>query len=417
MGTEREFNAMLNEYLTDELLMESLIKRDYFLQKIAKDEDWKGGTAVVPFRGSQASSIKFGGLTASNDIAQSKYVRGQITNYREVWGSLVFNETDLQQHDGKIPESTFLRLLPDEIDDFMDNFKEVVSFQLAAGPHMATVTDSTNAATGIFIVDRIDRFMIRQKLTLDDDNSGTVSVYVIAININTNAVTVSDARDGSAWNASAYTSAQNAKFYYDGVWDGSSSISFISIKNALLSAANGGDTTLHGQTKTAYPYLQAINIDGSSISASNILDKLFDAYVTMRIKARGKASTLVMSFKHWGSVMKSQQIEKGAYKVVGDPKRSEYGWWETTIASTTKGEALTIAGVQEMPDSEIFIVDWNSMQFMSNGGFKKRVSPDGRMYHEVRNTTGYQYIVDTCLFGEMKHRKPGNNGIIYGISY
>lgn len=417
MATDREFSSMLNQYLTDDLLMEELVKRDYFLQKIATDEDWKGGDAIVPFRGSQASSIKFGGLTASNDIAQSKYVRGSITAYREVWGSLVFNETDLQQQNGKIPESTFLRLLPDEVDEFMDNFKEVVSFQLAAGPHFAAVTDSTNAATGVFIVDRIDKFMIRMKCTLDDGDSVQADVYIIAIDVNTSAVTVSNTRDGAAWNAGAFTLGQSAKFYYDGVWDGTNSISFISIKSALLSSTNGGSTTLHGQTKTAYPYLQAVNVSGADISASNILDKLFDAYVTVRIKARGKANTLVMSFKHWGSVMKSQQIEKGQYKVVNAPSKSEYGWFETTIATTTTGEALTIAGVQEMPDDVIFILDFKSMQFMSNGGFKKRVSPDGRMYHEVRNTTGYQYIVDTCLYGELKHRKPGNNGIIYSISY
>lgn len=416
MATSRTFNDMLNEYLPNELLMEELIKRDFFLQKIAKDEDWKGGDIIVPFRGAQASSIKFGELTASNDIAQSKYVRGKIEDYKEVWGSLIFNETDLQQHDGKIPESTFLRILPDEIDNFMDNFKEVASFQLAAGPHFATVTDSTNAATGVFIVDRIDRFIIDQKVTLDDDDSAATSVYVIAININTNAVTFSASRGGAAANLSAYTAAQNAKVYYDGV-DSTGATSFISIKQALLSAANGGSSTLHGQTKTAYPYLQAVNVAGSTITASNILDKLFDSYVDVRTKARGKAEQFVMSFKNWASVMKSQQIEKGAYKVVNDVKRSEYGWFETTIASTTKGEALTIAGVQEMPDSEIFILDWKSMKFMSNGGFKKRVSPDGRMYHELRNTSGYQYVVDTCLFGELQHTKPSSNGIIYGISY
>lgn len=416
MATDRTFNTMLNEYLTNELLMEELIKRDFFLQKIAKDEDWKGGDVIVPFRGAQASSIKFGELTASNDIAQSKYVRGKIDAYKEVWGSLIFNETDLQQHDGKIPESTFLRLLPDEIDTFMDNFKEVVSFQLAAGPHFAKVTDSTNAATGVFVVDRIDRFIIDQKLVLDDDDSAQTSVYVVGININTNEVTLSASRGGAAANLSAYTLAQNAKFYYDGVGP-TGSTSFISIKQALLSATNGGSSTLHGQTKTAYPYLQAVNVNGSTITASNILDKLFDSYVDVRTKARGKAEQFVMSFKNWASVMKSQQIEKGAYKVVNDVKRSEYGWYETTIASTTKGEALTIAGVQEMPDSEIFILDWKSMKFLSNGGFKKRVSPDGRMYHEIRNTTGYQYVVDTCLYGELQHTKPSSNGIIHSISY
>lgn len=417
MATDRRFNDMLNEHLTDELLSEELIKRDYFLTKLHKEEDWKGGDVIVPFRGAKASSIKFGGLTASNDIAQSTFVRGRIDAYREVWGSLILNETDLMQHDGKIPESTFLRVLPDEVDEFMDNFKEVVSFQLGVGTAMALVTASGSAASGIFTVDRIDRFIIDQKLTLDDDNSDTLSVYVTGIDVNTNAVTCSLTRGGAAADLSAYTAAQNAKFYYDGVWDGTSNISFISIKNALLSEANGGDAQLHGQTKTAYPYLQAVNVDGSDISATNIVEKLFDKYVTIRIKARGKASTFVMSLKNWGSCMKSMQIEKGAYTAVTAPKKSQYGWHEMTIASSKTGETLDIAGVQEMPDDIIFCLDWSSMKFLSNGGFRKRVGPDGNLYYTIRNTTGYQYIVDMCLFGEMKYVKPGNNGVIYGISY
>lgn len=417
MATTRTFNEMLNEYLTNDLLMEELVKRDFWLNKVAKDEDWKGGDVIVPFRGAHASSVKFGGLTASNDIAESKMVRGKIQAYKEVWGSLIFNEADLQQHDGKIPESTFLRILPDEIDNFMDYFKEVVSFQIGAGPYFAKVTDSTNAATGIFVVDRIDRFILNMKVTLDDDNSAQADVYVIGIDINASTVTLAITRGGSAANLSAYTAGQNAKFYYDGVWDGTNSISFISVRDALLSAANGGAPTLHGQSKLAYPYLQAVNVDGSSISSSNIVEKLFDFYVTVRQKARGKASTLVMSYKNWGSVMKSQQIEKGSFAVVEAPKRSEFGWTDMTIASTQTGDTLTISAVQEMPDDVIFAIDWTSMKFLSNGGFKKRVSPDGRMFYEVRNTTGYQYIVDTCLFGEVQHTKPSNNGALYGISY
>lgn len=417
MATDRNFSAMLNQYLPNDMMMEELIKRDYFLKKIATDEEWKGGDLIVPFRGAQASSIKFGGLTASNDISQSKYVRGSITAYKELWGSLIFNETDLQQHDGKIPESTFLRILPNEVETFMDNFKEVTSFHLGSGGHFASVTDSTNAATGIFLVDRIDRFIIDQKLVLDDDDSGIANVYVTAVNINTNAVTLSLTRGGSAADLSAYTLAQNAKFYYDGAWDGSTSSTFISIKQALLSSANGGDATLHGQTKTAYPYLQAVNVSGAAVTASNILDKLFDGYVDVRTKARGKADTIVMSYRNWASVMKSQQIEKGAYKVVNDVKRSEYGWFETTIASTTKGEALQIAGVQEMPESEIFYLDFKSMKFRSNGGFKKRRGPEGELYYVTRNTSGYQYICDVCLFGELEHSRPNSNGIMFGINY
>ncbi len=414
-NTTRTFSAMLNEYLGDDLLMEELIKRDFWLTKIAKEEDWKGGDVIVPFRGAQASSIRFGGLTASADVSESKLVRGKITGYQEVWGTLQFNETDLQQHDGKIRESTFLRILPDEIDNFMDNFKEVVSFQIGAGPHFAVVTSDAGKATGIMVVDRIDRFMIGQKLVIDDDDSAALAVYVIGIDINTNSVTLSATRGGAFVDLTAYTAAQNAKFYYDGVWDGTNLNTFISIRSALLSAANGGSATLHGQSKLAYPYLQAVNISGTAISALNILDKIFDAYVLVRQKARGKAKTIVLSYKHWGSIMKIQQIGKAAYKVVNDPKRGEYGWWETEIASTTTGEVLSIAAVQEMPDTEIFFLDFTSMKFLSNGGFKKRKDPDGNMYFTQRVTTGYSYLVDMALYGEVQHTKPGNNGVIYGI--
>src|SRR5690348_5251518 len=133
MATERTFQDMLNEYLPNELLTEELVKRDYFLQKIVKDEDWKGGDVIVPFRGARASTVKFGGLAAADDIAKSEKVRGKIDAYKEVWGSLIFDHTDLMQHDGPITESTFLRLLPDEIEEFMEYFKELVSIQFADG--------------------------------------------------------------------------------------------------------------------------------------------------------------------------------------------------------------------------------------------------------------------------------------------
>lgn len=417
MATTRSFNTMLNEYLPNDMLMEELLKRDYLLSTIGKDEDWKGGDTIVPFRGALASSIKFGALTASNDIAEGKYVRGKINAYKEVWGSMIFNQTDLMQHDGKMPESTFLKILPDTLEDFLDNFKETVSFQLMAGPHFATVTSAAGAASGIMVVDRIDKFIIDQKVTLDDGDSPVLDVYVKAIDVNTNSVTLSDTRGGSAYNVSAYSVAQAAKFYFDGVWDGTTSSSFISLKNAFLSAANGGDATLHGQTKTAYPYLQAVNVLGSDITATNILDKIFDAYVTIRIKARGKATKVLCSYKHWGSIMKSQQIEKGAYKLVNDPKRSEYGWFELTLASTTKGEALSIVAVQEMPDDIIIFLDPTSVKFLSNGGFRKNADPEGKLYYPVRATTGYSYIVDMCLFGELQVTKPSNNGILHTISY
>lgn len=413
MATTRTFQDMLNQYLPNKLLKEELVKRDYILTTIDKDNSWKGGKIIVPFKAAGASSVKMGGLTSASDIAEDVYVRGEISDYKEMWGSMIFNHRDIMDHSGRIVEDTFLKILPDSIEDFMDYVKMVASIQIGTGASFATVTDATNAASGIMVVDRIDRFVLGQKVTLDDGDSAAGDYYVTAINVNTDEVTLSATRGGAAANVSAYSVAQSAKFYTDGAF----TTSFTSIKDVLLSAANGGSSTVHGQSKVAYPFLQAVNVSGSSITASNIIEKIFDAYTTIRRKAKGKATKVLMSYKHLGSVLKLLDVNGAAnYNVsVSDKKASLYGWDEIELTSV-KGK-LTFVGIQEWSDSEIVFLDPSSMVFRSNGFFKKRKSPEGLEYFEVRNTTGYQYIVDVCLFGELEINKPGHNGIIYGISY
>jgi len=411
---------MLNEYLPNKLLKEEMIKRDYILSNIEKDDSWKGGKIPVPFKAAGASSIRMGALTASNDVAQDKYIRGSIDAYKEAWGTMLFNHRDLMDHSGKVVEDSFLKILPDAIDDFMETFKMTVSIQLGTGPSFATVTDETNAATGVLVVTHIDRFQLDMKVTLDDDNSAPASYYVIAIDVNggtgsQGSVTLSATRGGTAANLTAYTIAQNAKFYTDGA----DTESFTSIKSVLLSAANGGAATVHGKSKLAYPFLQAVNVNGSSISAANILDKLFDAYSEVRQKAKGKADTFLMSYKHGGSVMKAIESKtNGAanWQIKdGSKKASIYGWDEMEI-TCVKG-SLKIVMIQEWDDDVIAMLDMKSMVFRSNGFFQKRKAPDGKEYFEIRAETGYQYLLDICLFGELEINKPGHNGIIFGISY
>lgn len=415
MSTTRTFQDMLNEYLPNKLLKEELLKRDYILSNIEKDDKWKGGKLIVPFKAAGASSVKMGGLTGATDISEDKYVRGSIDDYKEMWGSMIFNHRDLMDHSGKIVEDSFLKILPDAVEDFMEYIKMVASIQMGTGPHFALVTDATNAATGIMVVNHIDRFVLAQKVTLDDNDSVAASYYVTAINVNTNEVTLSATRGGAAADVSAYSVAQAAKFYTDGA----DTVSFTSIRSVLLSAANGGSATVHGQSKVAYPFLQAVNVSGSSITAANILDKLFDAYTEVRKKAKGRADRFVMSYKHFGSVLKLiENKANGAANwqiTVEDKKASLYGWDEVTINSV-KGK-LVIVGIQEWDDDVIALLDMKSMVFRSNGFFQKRKSPEGQEYFEVRNTTGFQYIVDVSLFGELEINKPGHCGIIYGISY
>lgn len=418
--TTRNFQNMLNEYLPNKMLMDEMIKRDFFLSNLEIDNKWKGGKLIVPFKAAGASSIKMGGLTDAADIAQDQYVRGSIDDYKECWGSMIFNERDLVDHSGKVVEDSFLKILPDAVESFMDNMKMTVSVQLGTGPHFAKVTvAATIGLPSTLEIDKIDRVQLGQKIQIDDDDSAPVTAYITSINVNggtlgKGSITVSATRGGAGLDVQAYSVAQNAKLYTDNAQlEG-----FQSIKSALLSAANGGSTLLHGQSKIAYPFLQAVNVSGATITASNILAKLFDAYSEVRQRAKGKADTFVMSYKHLGSIMKAiEDKTNGAanWTISSEGKKASiYGWDEIMITSV-KG-ALKVVGIQEMDDDVIFMLDMKSMTFRSNGFFRKRKNPQtGAEYFEVRNSTGFQYIIDTCLFGELEVTKPGSNGIIFGI--
>lgn len=417
MATNRIFQDMLNEYLPNTMLKEEVIRRDYILKTVNKDNNWNGGKLVVPFKSAGASSVKFGGLTDSNDIAQSKYVRGSIDDYREVWGSLIFNQRDIMEHStGKINEGSFLRLLPDELEDFMDYKKQVVSVQLGSGPHFAVATTDGNA-TGEINVTKIERFSIDQKVVLDDDDTAAGTYYVLSIDSNNKKLVLSATRGGAVADISAYTTAQNAKFYHDGVFDaGGNHDTFISMRDTFLSLANGGSANVHGKSKLSAPILQAVNIDGSAITATNILESMFDAYTDALERGKGRATEYLMSLKNFGSVMKQLELQKGSYRVVEEPSKSLFGWVEMTISNVV-GNVLKIVGIQEMDDDIIPMIDWRGITFRSNGYFKKRKSPDGLEYYEVRNSSGYEYIVDLCLFGEMEYKKPGQCAIIHSINY
>lgn len=416
MGTNRTFSAMLNEYLPNELLKEEIVKRDYALSNVEKDDNWKGGNLIVPFRGAGASSVASGGLSASNDIAEETYVRGSITSQPEIWGSMIFNHRDLMEHD-KISEQNFLNILPDAVDDFMDYMKMVTSVALLNGAHFAKLTADATVNNGTIKVDRPDRFVIGQKVVVKD-SVNTVTGYVKAtggIDVNTKTIVLVTARGGSTavdFSAANVLVANGGKCYNDGF----QTSSFSAMRDALLSSANGGSASLYGKTKADYPYLQAINVDGSDITAANIVEKCFDAFTKTRLFGKGRPTDIVMSLTNLGHVMKVVEASKGAFNVVpGSRKASQYGWTEISIGSVTNQE-LKFVGVQEMDEDIIMLLDWRGWKFYSNGFFRKRKSPDGIEYFEVRATTGYQYIVDICLFGDMVCLRPSYQGILYGVS-
>ncbi len=423
MALTSAFDNMLNEYLAVDLLKNELKKQDYFLSKVDMDEDAKGGTVPVPFEGQYASSIAFGALTDDTDIADYKYVRGTLAPTVEATATIKFNEKDLRSHDGKINESSFLKILPNQVNDFVSTFRCAVSINALNGPHLATATvDGT--AGGVLEVDHIERLTLDQKLVLDDGNSSPLTCYVIGIDVNAGtldkgAVTLSATRGGAAADISAYTVAQGAKLYHPGA----QATSFSSIKSQLLSAANGGPSSLFGQTKASYVHLQATQVDGSAVSASNILQKLFDGAARRQQIARGSGSMeIVMSLKHMGSVITLLETGGGAnnpaqgkYNVIpGSRKISAYGWSEIMIGSPA-GDMLKLVGVLDMDDDWIWYCDWDSVTFFSNGGLKRLKTPEGIQYFTKRSTSGYIYILDHVFQGDVAVKAPYKHAIMHSI--
>lgn len=409
MATTRTFQDMLNEWLNYDLLKEEMIKRDYLLSKVARDDNWKGGTLPVPFKGAYASSVRFGALTAANDVSEDQYIRGEITTQPEVWGTMKFNHRDLMEHNGRVNEQSFLKLLPGAIDDFMTNMKAMISQHMLSGSHVVTLTGDGQAG-GTCTVDRVERLAIGMKGQIDDNNSAAADIYITAINVNTDTITVSASRGGVALDISAYTVAQGAKIYFDGA----QTTSMTSLKSSLLSATNGGTATLYTKTKTDYPYLQSINIDGSTITTTNIVTKLFDAFYTVKRKGRGNPTTCLMSWKWLAAIMAVVEGSKGAYKVAPNSyQASLYNWTSITIVGVQG--ALEVVGIYEMDDDFISILDWRALKFHSNNFFQKRTAPDGKQYYEVRETTGYYYLIDIGLFGDLVLSRPSYCGIIHSI--
>lgn len=417
MATQRTFQAMLNEYLAYDLLMEELTKRTYVINKVEKDQKWKGGKLPVPFRGANASSIKYGGLTDLADISEYEFVRGHVDDYKEIWGTMKWNARDLMEHNGKVNEASFLKNLPDQLEDFIDGMKQAVSVNLLVGAAFCALT-ADGTVGGLITVDHPERLTKGQKVLVKITAGTTVTGYVKDININTGTAHLyTDRTYATVVDCSAMLAASGAKCYIDGAT--TSSNVFTSIRDQLLPSAQGGSATIFNVTKTDYPYTQAIAYDattGGAISASNILYKIFDAWTFY--KQRGKATTdaeCLISYKHLGNVMKALETQAGAFKNV-DTKVNFAGYTEITVVGVQG--ALKIIGVHEMPNDVCFFIDWKCLKLHSNGFFEKQTSPEGISYYTVRdNTNGYSYIVDVKFYGELIVHKPTGCAVVYNFDY
>jgi len=403
MATTETFNAMLKRHAPYELLVEEVAKVNYLWNKVKKDPTWFGSTLDVPFEGAEASSLSFGALTDASDIAEATEVLGYVSTMPELWGTMVFNEKDLDRHDSL--EKSFLKILPGKLTQFVSRMQERISLSLLNG-YICKATGN-GGADGTITVDHPERLAIGEKVTLDDDNSSAAEYYVTAIDVPNKDITLSATRGGGAADIQAYTLAQNAKIYLPNGDDSG----FTSLRSSLLSYANGGSQQLYNQTKTSYPFLQAHQVSGAAMTATNVVEKIFDAFFDTTAIGKGQPTTILCSlgdhFKHIAKKLEDSREYKGGDEAGG------YGWNSLRVLGP-QGK-MEIVGIRDMAADCMFVIDWNSIKFHGSNFFERKRHMNGDEYFVTRATTGYKYIVDTKFFGDLIVSKPSHCGIIHSI--
>jgi hypothetical protein len=349
---------MLKEYMPYDLLRAEVEKRTYFIQKAQKKTGYKGGVMPLPFEAGMASSYRYGKLIQSAKITQSKYVKGLLEGYKEIWGAIKFDDHDLHRHDDM--KQSFVGMLLKEVPRFADGLKELISKAFLNGPSLTEVSGLTNAATGHLQVARPELLQYGQYVEIGATTAKHTG-YISAIDMNTNDILVVTAiSDVDAGTNPVDFTAATAIIVGDSlrIEDGfDASLQFTDLPSQLLSSANGGSATLFGLSKVKYPFLQAYNHDGSGIAANNILSTIFDAFT--RTKTIGKMANpneVIMSYKNLANAMKELEatgsgIGTGRQFTAGDRKVNAFGW--TTIEVSGVKGVLTLVGINEMRDDII----------------------------------------------------------------
>jgi hypothetical protein len=187
---------------------------------------------------------------------------------------------------------------------------------------------------------------------------------------------------------------------------------FTGLASQLLSSTNGGSSTLFGQTKTAYPFLQAQQIDGSTYTAANILEGFFDAFYTTLALGKGNPTEIVCSLTNFKNAVKTPELNR---QYQATDKAAGYGF--SSIKLLGNEGSITLTGVRDMPDDKAYILDWDALGFHGDKFFERKRHLDGNEYFLVRNTTGYEYIVDVKFYGDLIVHRPSHCGVIHTIAY
>ncbi len=416
------FADMLNEYLVySDILEESFIDQNWLMKTSNKVKTWDGGTLIVPFQQSTATSIRMGGLTAEADIDEATYLRGSISGYKEMYASLVFNSRDLFLDHYRVSVQNFLKILPDQIEQLMRYMKQSTSIQVLNGGYLDTVQSGyAGANDGQLDVKHPERFVIGGKFFVTENPAGSSgSFYVTAIDKNTGVLTMSATRGGAAFDFTGYD--DTTEIY---IPDGQAGGAFSSLRDMILPASAGGSDSFAGKVKATAPFAQSVLYDAggsggtgdwgttTAVTANDMLTLIFDS-LRKGHQLGAEPECFVMSYLNFSAALLALEKNSGAFKNV--KPRVDYAGYSSISVGGMHG-AVELVGVREMADDAIFGLKKSHMDFhCGNRMFNILSSPDGLKYYTIRNETGYKYVTDIVFNGDFLYSNPWSAVAIHNI--
>jgi hypothetical protein len=404
MSTNADFDNVIKRVTPYTMMVDTFKRKNYFWNKIKKEQGWKGGTIEIPIEGGEASSLRFGKLVRSNDISSGTYDLALCTSQPELWGALKFWEKDLERHDSL--EESYLKLVPNKLNQFIERKSERVSMCLLGDGSIAALT-ANGEADGEITVDHPEHFTLKEKVVIDDSNSSPTEGYVVAINMETKKLTIHDARTGgSAIDLTGYTTAQGAKVYLPD----EQSNGFLGLADYIFSATNGGSDSYFDKTKLSYPVLQAHQFSGSAWTKATILEDLFTVFYDTVQRGKGAAEEMLVPFHVFKAV--ASELQENRDYVTAD-KKAGYGFRSLNLIGP-EGE-MTITALRDMPATKSYILDWSCLEFRGDKFFERKRHLGGQEYHMERTEDGYVYIQDIKFYGQLIGRNLSRLGGVHSI--
>lgn len=419
-GRSDAFSAMINEHLPYDLLKNELFGDDLLLKKIEIKEGWlDGATLPVPFKEASASSVVYGELENENDIAQSVLEKGSLSAHKTITSSLRFAHRDLQDHKGGVSKKSFLKLLPNELEDHLKLLRGLMVNNFLNGVKLAVIKGTIDdAANGILPVNNPQKLKLNMKLDfyVNEADATATTVYVKEIDIAARKVLFVTTRGGTTpvdFTAVGQVAAVDSFV----TLPKAKGKGFVSIKDMLLPAAQGGAAQIAGKTKTSFSYLQAYAKSGSNITVTSILGPLFDMQTEICTYTPAEPKEIWMSYKNLGTALKEIEKSKGAYNIVPNSRNTSVYGYDTVEIGSVAGGTIKLVGIKIMDDDFIAYMDNGVLDFHTDSFIRRIKSPDGNEYYTTRTVNGYFHIIDHECHGDLILSKPNGCGVLHSISY